>query len=132
MEPLFRFSALAGQMHPSPIRELFRITQQPGMISFAGGMPDPDTFPVAGFAACADVLSRDGRTVLQYGASEGYPPLRAAILEMMTERLGETPEAAELLVTSGSQQAVDLMARALRPRAIQLRRSRLRSDMAPL
>lgn len=113
LEPLFRFSALAGQMHPSPIRELFRITQQPGMISFAGGMPDPDTFPVEGFAACADVLSRDGRTVLQYGASEGYPPLRAAILDMMAERLGERPEAAELLVTSGSQQAVDLMARAL-------------------
>lgn len=100
-------------MQPSPIRELFRVIQQPGMISFAGGLPDPDTFPVEGFASCADVLRRDGRTVLQYGASEGYPPLRDAIIEMMVPRLGYRPAAEELLVTSGSQQAVDLIARAL-------------------
>lgn len=110
---MFRFSALAEKMQPSPIRELFRVIQQPGMISFAGGLPDPDTFPVEAFASCADVLERDGRTVLQYGASEGYPPLREAILEMMTGRLGYRPQPEELLVTSGSQQAVDLIARAL-------------------
>ncbi len=110
---MFRFSALAEKMQPSPIRELFQMIQQPGMISFAGGLPDPDTFPVEAFASCADVLSRDGRTVLQYGASEGYPPLREAILEMMAGRLGYRPEAGELLVTSGSQQAVDLIGRAL-------------------
>jgi len=113
MNSLFRFSALAEKMHPSPIRELFRVIQQPGMISFAGGLPDPDTFPVEGFASCADVLERDGRTVLQYGASEGYPPLRDAIVDMMTNRLDYRPQAEELLVTSGSQQAVDLIARAL-------------------
>ena len=113
MDALFRFSALAEKMQPSPIRELYRVIQQPGMISFAGGLPDPDTFPVTGFASCADVLSRDGRTVLQYGASEGYPPLREAILRMMETRLGYRPAAGELLVTSGSQQAVDLMGRAL-------------------
>jgi 2-aminoadipate transaminase len=113
MNSLFRFSALAEKMQPSPIRELFRVIQQPGMISFAGGLPDPDTFPVEGFASCADVLERDGRTVLQYGASEGYPPLRDAIIEMMTGRLGYSPQADEILVTSGSQQAVDLIARAL-------------------
>ena len=110
---MFRFSALADKMQPSPIRELFKMTQQPGMISFAGGLPDPDTFPVEGFASCADVLARDGRTVLQYGASEGYPPLREAIIEMMTSRLDYRPQPDELLVTSGSQQAVDLIARAL-------------------
>jgi len=110
---MFRFSALAEKMQPSPIRELFKVTQQPGMISFAGGLPDPDTFPVEAFASCADVLARDGRTVLQYGASEGYPPLREAILEMMNTRLGYRPQPEELLVTSGSQQAVDLIARAL-------------------
>jgi 2-aminoadipate transaminase len=113
MDSLFRFSALAEKMQPSPIRELFRVIQQPGMISFAGGLPDPDTFPVEGFASCADVLERDGRTVLQYGASEGYPPLREAITDMMAARLGYRPQADELLVTSGSQQAVDLIARAL-------------------
>ena len=113
MDSPFRFSALADRMQPSPIRELFRMIQQPGMISFAGGLPDPDTFPVESFAACADVLSRDGRTVLQYGASEGYPPLRDAILDMMVTRLGYCPAAGEVLVTSGSQQAVDLIGRAL-------------------
>jgi 2-aminoadipate transaminase len=113
LDALFRFSALAEKMQPSPIRELFRMIQQPGMISFAGGLPDPDTFPVEAFASCADVLSRDGRTVLQYGASEGYPPLRDAILDMMATRLGYRPQGDELLVTSGSQQAVDLIARAL-------------------
>jgi 2-aminoadipate transaminase len=113
LDSFFRFSALAEKMQPSPIRELFRVIQQPGMISFAGGLPDPDTFPVEGFASCADILERDGRTVLQYGASEGYPPLRDAILDMMAERLDYRPQAGELLVTSGSQQAVDLIARAL-------------------
>ena len=113
MSSIFRFSALAEKMQPSPIRELFQMIQRPGMISFAGGLPDPDTFPVEAFASCADVLSRDGRTVLQYGASEGYPPLRDAILDMMTIRLGYRPEAGEVLVTSGSQQAVDLIGRAL-------------------
>jgi 2-aminoadipate transaminase len=113
LQSLFRFSALAEKMQPSPIRELFRVIQQPGMISFAGGLPDPDTFPVEGFASCADVLERDGRTVLQYGASEGYPPLREAIIDMMADRLDYRPKADELLVTSGSQQAVDLIARAL-------------------
>jgi 2-aminoadipate transaminase len=113
MNSPFRFSALAEKMQPSPIRELFRVVQQPGMISFAGGLPDPDTFPVEGFASCADVLERDGRTVLQYGASEGYPPLRNAIIDMMGSRLGYRPLPEELLVTSGSQQAVDLIARAL-------------------
>jgi 2-aminoadipate transaminase len=113
MDSLFRFSALAEKMQPSPIRELFKVIQQPGMISFAGGLPDPDTFPVEGFASCANVLERDGRTVLQYGASEGYPPLRDAIVDMMADRLGYRPQAEELLVTSGSQQAVNLIARAL-------------------
>jgi 2-aminoadipate transaminase len=113
VDSLFRFSALAEKMQPSPIRELFRVIQQPGMISFAGGLPDPDTFPVEGFASCADVLQRDGRTVLQYGASEGYPPLRDAIMDMMESRLGYRPLPEEVLVTSGSQQAVDLIARAL-------------------
>jgi 2-aminoadipate transaminase len=100
-------------MQPSPIRELFQMIQRPGMISFAGGLPDPDTFPVEAFAGCADVLERDGRTVLQYGASEGYPPLRHAILDMMATRLGYRPQGGEVLVTSGSQQAVDLIGRAL-------------------
>lgn len=109
----FRLSASAASMRPSPIRELFRYTQQPGMISFAGGLPDPAAFPVESFADCAEVLRRDGRTVLQYGASEGYPPLREALLERMSDQLGYAVRPEELVITSGSQQVVDLLGRAL-------------------
>ncbi len=113
MSELFRLSALARAMRPSPIRELFRVAGQPGMISFAGGLPDPDAFPVARFAACASVLARDGRQVLQYGPSEGYGPLRDTLLELMSQRLGHPVRPEELLVTSGSQHAVNLLARIL-------------------
>lgn len=109
----YRLSATAARMQPSPIRELFRVIQQPGMISFAGGLPDPAAFPVDAFADCAEVLRRDGRAVLQYSASEGYPPLREVLLEQMSARLGYPVRPEELLITSGSQQVVDLLGRAL-------------------
>mgnify|MGYP001818220647 CR=1 FL=1 len=112
-DDLFRFSALAAGMQPSPIRELFKVIKRPGLISFAGGLPDPDTFPVDAFASCADVLERDGRAILQYGASEGYTPLREAVLEMMANRLGRLPGDDELLITSGSQQGANLIGRVL-------------------
>ncbi len=113
MSSLFQFSAVAERMQPSPIRELFQMIRQPGMISFAGGLPDPSAFPVGPFADCADVLSRDGREVLQYGASEGYPPLREKLLAMMADRLGFEVMPDQLLITSGSQQAANLIARVL-------------------
>jgi 2-aminoadipate transaminase len=113
MTDLFRLSQPARSMRPSPIRELFAMISRPGMISFAGGLPDPAAFPVAEFAACAEVLERDGREVLQYGASEGYGPLREELLSAMTERLGYQVSGAELLITSGSQQAANLIARTL-------------------
>jgi 2-aminoadipate transaminase len=113
MSDLFRLSQLGRAMRPSPIRELFRVVGQPGMISFAGGLPAPDAFPVARFAACASVLERAGREVLQYGPSEGYAPLRETLLALMSERLGYPIRPEELLVTSGSQQAVNLLARVL-------------------
>lgn len=113
MDTLYRFSEIAQKMRPSPIRELFKLIQQPGMISFAGGLPDPTGFPVEPFAECADVLERNGREVLQYGASEGYGPLREALKDLMRSRIGREIASEELLITSGSQQAVDLVARAL-------------------
>ncbi len=113
MDHLFRFSDLARRMQPSPIRELFKVISQPGMISFAGGLPDPQAFPVDLFASCADVLRTDGREVLQYGASEGYGRLREVLLELMADRLDYRVRGEELLITSGSQQAADLIGRAL-------------------
>lgn len=109
----FALSTLARGMRPSPIRELFPLIRRPGMISFAGGLPAPDAFPVEAFAACADVLATRGREVLQYGASEGWPELREVLLERMTAHLGRPVAGEELLVTSGSQQALDLLARAI-------------------
>lgn len=113
MSSIFRFSEIASHMQPSPIRELFKIIRQPGMISFAGGLPDPDAFPVESFAGCAEILGRDGRQVLQYGASEGYPALRDVLHEAMVERLGCEVRPEELLITSGSQQGLNLVARCL-------------------
>ncbi len=109
----FRYSQFAKHMKPSPIRELFKVINQPGMISFAGGLPDPAIFPVDEFAASAGVLQRDGKVALQYGASEGYGPLIDVVQRMMTAKFGRAIDPSELLITTGSQQAADLVARAL-------------------
>ena len=70
----------AEKMNPSVIREILKVTEKPGIISFAGGLPSPQTFPIPEFAAaCAKVLSEDGKSALQYAASEGFGPLREQI-----------------------------------------------------
>jgi 2-aminoadipate transaminase len=109
----YRYSQLARGMRPSPIRELFKMTQRPGMISFAGGLPDPAIFPVEEFAACADALRAQGTTALQYGASEGYRPLVAEIQRRMEPLLGRPVQPEEIVISSGSQQAMDMLARVL-------------------
>ncbi len=103
-------AARAEKMNPSVIREILKITEKPGIISFAGGLPSPKTFPVAAFAeACAKVLREDGRAALQYAASEGYGPLR----EMVAARLPWQVDPAQVLITTGSQQGLDLLAKVL-------------------
>jgi 2-aminoadipate transaminase len=109
----YALSGSALRIRPSPIRELFAMTRRPGMISFAGGWPDPAIFPVAEFAEGVEVLSRLGPEVLQYGATEGYAPLVEELCRWLTPRLGRTPAPAELVVTTGSQQVVDLLGRVL-------------------
>ena len=70
----------AATMNPSVIREILKVTEKPGIISLAGGLPSPKTFPIEAFQeAAAKVLSQDGSAALQYAASEGYGPLREAI-----------------------------------------------------
>ncbi len=112
-------AARAAKMNPSVIREILKVTERPGIISFAGGVPSTKTFPVAEFeAACAKVLSKDPSGALQYAASEGYGPLR----EMVAENLGRQSAAAgvpwnvdpaQVLITTGSQQGLDLVAKIL-------------------
>jgi 2-aminoadipate transaminase len=100
-------------MKPSPIRELMPYIKKPGMISFAGGNPDPAIFPIEEFCSGAEVLRRFGTDVLQYGATDGYEPLKKFISKWMAPRMGRTAEMPEMLITSGSQQGMDLLCASL-------------------
>jgi 2-aminoadipate transaminase len=100
----------AEKMNPSVIREILKVTERPGIISFAGGLPSPKTFPVGEFAAaCEKVLRDDGPAALQYAASEGYGPLREMVAAMLPWRV----DPAQVLITTGSQQGLDLVAKIL-------------------
>lgn len=104
-----RFAQRTRGMSGSVIRELLKLTEQGDIISFAGGLPAPDVFPVEQVAeATARVLEEHGEQALQYGTTEGYKPLR----EMLARHTGRyglhlTPD--NILITSGSQQALDLL-----------------------
>jgi 2-aminoadipate transaminase len=96
-------------MKASEIRELLKITQRPEVISFAGGLPAPELFPIEDLkVVMTAVLEKEGARALQYSTTEGHPGLREAIARRMNSRLGTTVEAAGILVTSGSQQGLDL------------------------
>lgn len=109
----------ADRMNPSVIREILKVTERPGIISFAGGLPSSKTFPVAEFeAACAQVLKDDPAGALQYAASEGFAPLRQMVAEQLRSKAaaaGVTWEVdpAQVLITTGSQQGLDLVAKVL-------------------
>jgi 2-aminoadipate transaminase len=97
----------------SAIRELLKITQKPEVISFGGGLPAPDVFPVKQFEeACHKVLAEHGAQALQYGPTEGYQPLREMIARNIA-RYGIFAKAENVLITSGSQQALDLIGKLL-------------------
>ncbi len=103
----------ADKMNPSVIREILKITEQPGVISFAGGLPSPKTFPVdAMLAATQRVLTQDGHAALQYAASEGHGPLRDWVAAELA-RQGLKVGADQVLITTGSQQGLDLVAKIL-------------------
>jgi 2-aminoadipate transaminase len=100
----------AHKMNPSVIREILKVTEKPCIISFAGGLPSPKTFPVEAFAAaCETVLRTDGRAALQYAASEGYRPL----CEWVAASMPWDVSADQVLITTGSQQGLDLVAKVL-------------------
>ena len=100
----------AHKMNPSVIREILKVTERPGIISLAGGLPSPKTFPVEVFAeACAKVLRDDGRAALQYAASEGLGALREQVAEMLPWAV----DPAHVLITTGSQQGLDLVGKVL-------------------
>jgi 2-aminoadipate transaminase len=103
-----RFAQRTSRMTSSAIRELLKVTEQPDFISFAGGLPAPDVFPIAEVAEAAERILRErGAQALQYGATEGYRPLREWVAARMTAE--DLPITADnVLITTGSQQALDL------------------------
>jgi 2-aminoadipate transaminase len=103
------FAERTKDMKASEVRELLKLLQVPGMISFAGGFPNPETFPVELIRKIADdILRKDGSQALQYGITEGYPPLREAVADRMNKK-GMNVSKDNVLITSGSQQVIDLM-----------------------
>jgi 2-aminoadipate transaminase len=104
-----QFADRLQNVETSAIRELFKLIGKPGIISFAGGFPDPALFDAEGIAQAADyVLTHNPGPVLQYGATEGWNPLREAISTFMAAK-GATVKPEGLIVTTGSQQGLDLM-----------------------
>lgn len=108
-----RYAFRTHTIKSSTIRELLKITQKPEIISFGGGLPAGETFPIPEFQeACNKVLKEKGSSALQYGATEGYQPLREMIARHL-DRSGITASPENVLITSGSQQALDLIAKLL-------------------
>jgi DNA-binding transcriptional MocR family regulator len=115
-----QFAERLNAIETSAIRELFKLLGKPGIISFAGGFPDPALFDAEGIRMSADaVLSNNPGPVLQYGATEGYQPLREAVSRFYAEKGGAgsasnvTVKPEGLIVTTGSQQALDLIGKTM-------------------
>ncbi len=108
-EMTYRFASRMSRMPVSAIREILKVTEHPEIISFAGGLPAPELFPVAAIAqAHADVFASEGRAALQYSTTEGWRPLREWIAVRMQKR-GIAATADRVLITTGSQQGIDLV-----------------------
>jgi 2-aminoadipate transaminase len=107
-----RFLSASGKgMKRSSIREILKLLQRPGMISFAGGLPAPETFPVDDLREITlEVLGKNGAEALQYGTTEGDAGLRKALVERHNKN-GLNIDIDNLIITTGSQQALDLIAR---------------------
>ena len=109
----FQLARRAERMNPSVIREILKVTERPGIVSLAGGLPSPESFPVEAMrAACERVLRETPKEALQYAASEGFAPLREWVAAEMSTR-GLKADAAQVLITTGSQQGLDLVGKVL-------------------
>ena len=103
----------SARLNPSIIREILKVTEQPGVMSMAGGLPSADTFPVEAIrAACDKVLTETPREALQYAASEGFAPLREWVANQLRAQ-GLSATADQVLITTGSQQGLDLVGKVM-------------------
>ena len=106
----WQFANRAAAMSPSIIREILKVTEQPDIISFAGGLPSPDSFPIEAFSQAYEKVMREHpRSALQYAASEGYAPLREWVAQSLPWEV--SPD--QVLITTGSQQGLDLVGKVL-------------------
>ncbi|TDP62554.1 PLP-dependent aminotransferase family protein [Roseateles toxinivorans] len=113
MSTVWKQARRAARMNPSIIREILKVTEKPGILSMAGGLPSADTFPVDALkAACDKVLSENAKEALQYAASEGFGPLREWVARRVSS-LGINADPDQVLITSGSQQGLDLVGKIL-------------------
>ena len=104
-----KFAKRMSSLKASEIRELLKITNKPEIISFAGGLPAPELFPVNEIKEVNQlVLEESGEKALQYSTTEGFPPLRNWIANRMNSKLGTSFDSDNILITHGSQQALDL------------------------
>ncbi|MDR2852981.1 MAG: PLP-dependent aminotransferase family protein [Burkholderiaceae bacterium] len=109
----FQFAERINYVETSAIRELFKLLGKPGIISFAGGFPDNAMFDIEGIRQASErALATEPGSALQYGATEGYNPLREQLAAFMAGK-GVQVEPAGLIVTTGSQQALDLLGKTL-------------------
>ena len=105
----YRFASRMSKMKSSAVREILKIAESPEIISFAGGLPAPELFPVDVIArAHADVFAEEGAAALQYSTTEGWRPLREWLAARMNAR-GIQAAADRVLITCGSQQGIDLV-----------------------
>ena len=105
----YRYAQRTQRMSSSVIREILKMMQIPGIISFAGGLPAPEVFPVEALKTASEfVLGKIGAKALQYYPTEGYKPLREMIVQR-SARYGLHIDIENVLITSGSQQALDLL-----------------------
>ena len=111
---VFTLARRARCMNPSIIREILKVTERPGIVSLAGGLPSADTFPVQAVRDATERVLRDApREALQYAASEGFAPLREWVAAHLAQQHGMQVHADQVLITNGSQQGLDLAAKVL-------------------
>jgi 2-aminoadipate transaminase len=109
-----RFAARTARMRASTIREMLKVTQQPDVISFGGGLPAPELFPTEEIADCTREVMRDvGAQALQYSVTDGIPELRAWVARRLSKHIGASFDADHVMIVNGSQQGLDLIAKVL-------------------
>ncbi len=109
-----KFAERTARLRASTIREMLKVTQQPDVISFGGGLPAPELFPTREIAECtAEVMDEYGAAALQYGVTEGIPEMRTWVADRLSTRLEKLFDPSEILIVNGSQQGLDLIGKIL-------------------